>query len=245
MASKAKEAQTQTVVLNGTTYPLRYDYGSLVAFTDELGVTIDTIEEAISGLSMDRMSVLVWAGVMDWTYSGDDDDAGAANIPPARVAKWLRPVNRRRPSRPGQGHGCVHGCYAQASRQGCSRRPPGDPGEGGGRALVGIDGLLKEAAAHGVMPWDFWRMTPREFWLVVEGVRQRELRAFSSSIAVAWHQARFTRAEKMPDLKKILKMIVGQNEPDHVPNPDELLAIVKVWNSQLGGTFVGPSEVKE
>jgi hypothetical protein len=96
--------------------------------------------------------------------------------------------------------------------------------------------LLAEAAAHGVMPAVLWAMTPREFSAVVAGVQRRELRAFASDVAVAWHGAAFARAKQMPNLRRVLRVIVGQDEPPKVQTPDEMLAVVRRWNAVLGGS---------
>lgn len=85
-----KEAQTQTVTLGGHAYPLRFDYGSLIAFCDEVGATIDTMQEALKNLPLDRMSLVVWAGIVDWTYENDEDATGKPSLTPARVARLLR-----------------------------------------------------------------------------------------------------------------------------------------------------------
>lgn len=71
---------------------------------------------------------------------------------------------------------------------------------------------------------------------MLEGQRRRELRDFTSGMSLAWHSAAFQRAKKMPDLPRLLRVIVGQDEPTvEAPSPEEMLALVKRWNKQLGG----------
>src|SRR3954471_21989232 len=88
----AKQAQTASVTLNGAVYPVRYDYGSLVAFCDEIGASIDNLQEALGGLDMSKVNLIVWAGVMSWTYAGDDDP-GSPSLTPATVNRWLRALS--------------------------------------------------------------------------------------------------------------------------------------------------------
>ncbi|AYD87665.1 hypothetical protein TMCBR2_gp013 [Caulobacter phage TMCBR2] len=85
-----KEAQTQTVTIGGTVYPVRFDYGSLIAFCDEVGATIDTMQQALAALPLNRMSLVVWAGIVDWTYETDDDETGTPSMTPARVSRLLK-----------------------------------------------------------------------------------------------------------------------------------------------------------
>ena len=70
---------------------------------------------------------------------------------------------------------------------------------------------------------------------MLDGQRRRELRDFSRDIAVAWHQAAFARANKLPDLEKIQRAITGKLKPARAQSPKELLAVIRKWNRELGG----------
>lgn len=55
-------------------------------------------------------------------------------------------------------------------------------------------------------------------------------------MALSWHGAAFQRAKKLPDLKRLLRVVVGQEEPTvQAPTPEAMLALVRQWNRQLGG----------
>lgn len=78
-------------------------------------------------------------------------------------------------------------------------------------------------------------MTPREFAAVLEGQRRRELRGFTVDVAGHYYGASFARSRKLPDLKRLLRRIVGDEAPVKQQTPEEMLAVIERWNKLLGG----------
>lgn len=63
-------------------------------------------------------------------------------------------------------------------------------------------------------------------------------------MSLAWHQAAFARAKVMPDLRKLLRRVAGQQDPPQTP--EQLLAIVRRLNRDLGGEEIGfPPELDQ
>ncbi len=77
---------------------------------------------------------------------------------------------------------------------------------------------MAEAAAIGVPPHRFWRMTPRELYAAFVGYRDAQVRLKKTLLWQAWSTANFTRAKKLPDLKGLLSKL----EPSRVMSPREL-----------------------
>jgi len=73
-------AKSIAIELGGKQRHLRYDFNSLVALEDELGVTVDKIESFVSGsVKLRDLRTLIWAGLVH------EDDG----ITPKDVGAWI------------------------------------------------------------------------------------------------------------------------------------------------------------
>lgn len=56
----------------------------------------------------------------------------------------------------------------------------------------------------GIGVLEFWDLTPAETYAAIEGAIKREELRQRKDLALAWRIAAFTRAKKLPPLKKVL-----------------------------------------
>lgn len=59
--------------------------------------------------------------------------------------------------------------------------------------------------AAGFQAEDFWKLTPRMYLLQMEAFGKRSKREIEDRITVAWMNAAFQRAEKLPKLDKLFR----------------------------------------
>lgn len=59
--------------------------------------------------------------------------------------------------------------------------------------------------ASGLPPADFWEQTPRLYLAAMRGIRARDERDAQGRTIAAWLTARLMRAQKLPDLDKLLR----------------------------------------
>ena len=66
--------------------------------------------------------------------------------------------------------------------------------------------LLADALKIGLSVDEFWRMTPRETTLAIEGAVWRYEREHQQVAWLAWHVAALGRAKRLPSLRRLLRM---------------------------------------
>lgn len=59
--------------------------------------------------------------------------------------------------------------------------------------------------SFGLDPEGFWRLTPRELVVRLEGARRRLLSEQDGRVWLAWHVAALSRQSKLPDLASLLQ----------------------------------------
>lgn len=64
-----------------------------------------------------------------------------------------------------------------------------------------ITEALKLAFAIGIDPASFWKLTPWQFNVCVDGYRERKEQDHDHAVWTAWQGAYFQRAKKMPPVK--------------------------------------------
>jgi hypothetical protein len=74
------DMQKGTVTIDGTVYQLRYDYEALCAFGDEVGATLENLQEMLGTLKLGQMHLLLWAGML----------AAGSTLSPAEVKQLLK-----------------------------------------------------------------------------------------------------------------------------------------------------------
>jgi len=90
---------------------------------------------------------------------------------------------------------------------------------------------LKTAIHVGVSLSEWEEMTPYELMLICEVfMEQKEIRE-KEQISLVWLGEYYHRLKKLPNLKEILKDL----EPRKEMTEQEMLAVVRQINSQLGG----------
>lgn len=89
----------------------------------------------------------------------------------------------------------------------------------------------------GLKPDEFWKLTYNEFIEMLIGHRKRERHEINKLLYTAWHMAVFSRQKKIPELKTILIDEEQQERPKE-QTPEQMLAIVRIWNAAYGGTVV-------
>jgi len=57
----------------------------------------------------------------------------------------------------------------------------------------------------GLSPDEFWKLTPYEFNLMIDGFLAREERKTNDILYLAWHVEAFARAKRLPKLQSLLK----------------------------------------
>ena len=87
----------------------------------------------------------------------------------------------------------------------------------------------------GISMSEFWKMTPYEFFLCVEGYCEAEEERSKQLIAQAYYVEAFARMKKLPKLKDLLK------DKKKKQTTDEMLATVKKLNAMFGGEVNGSS----
>lgn len=102
---------------------------------------------------------------------------------------------------------------------------------------------MSEAAAVGVKPSEFWKLTPREFAAVLEGQRRRDLQTFQNLVAAAWYGEAFHRHDKLPKLDKVMAGLGTKLKPPKPQSPEDMLAVIRKWNRELGGTENLPASI--
>lgn len=51
---------------------------------------------------------------------------------------------------------------------------------------------------------EFWELTPRIYWLKMQAFSERYIDDHNLRMSIAYHTAAFSKADKLPDLKKFL-----------------------------------------
>ena len=78
------------------------------------------------------------------------------------------------------------------------------------------------------MPDQFWAMTAREVSVVIRGAVWRQRQEARRGIITAWRTAAFSRAEKLPDLKSIIRRFDRETEgPPQQQAPEEVWRTLK------------------
>ena len=93
---------------------------------------------------------------------------------------------------------------------------------------------MAEAAAVGITPDRFWRLTYREIYAAIAGDSVRRRRERQTVMWGAWHGAAFERAKRMPNLKTLLQKM----EPSRVMSNRELRASIVGVAHALGAEVV-------
>lgn len=94
--------------------------------------------------------------------------------------------------------------------------------------------MLRSAAKANIRPAEFWEMTPAELIICVEQHVAAHIESFKESVTVAYMNASWHRAKKMPRLESVLSKIDGKvvREKKKAQTPEEMMAIAQaVTNS--------------
>ena len=84
---------------------------------------------------------------------------------------------------------------------------------------------------------EFWKMTPYEFFILVESYTEREEERGKELIIQAYYTEAFARMKKLPKLEKIL----NSTKPKRKQTDEEMLRVVEGLNKKLGGEVIGSS----
>lgn len=87
----------------------------------------------------------------------------------------------------------------------------------------------------GMMPDEFWKLTPAELLAIAEGYAENRQDRIHELIYLAWHTEAFARTKQLPSLKSLIQ----KNEHHKEQTDDEMLAMARILNAAFGG------EVKE
>lgn len=77
-------------------------------------------------------------------------------------------------------------------------------------------------------------MTPHELVMYVEEYNERKQKEREEEITIAYYNAMWQRAKKMPTLKKVLNEIKPK-KPQKPMTPEEMLAVVKQKHAAIEG----------
>lgn len=95
--------------------------------------------------------------------------------------------------------------------------------------------MLKTAAKAGIRPADFWKMTPAELIICIEGYVSTHTESLKEAITVAYMNASWQRSKKMPRLETVLNKIDGttRKKTKKAQTPEEMLAVAKAVTENL------------
>jgi hypothetical protein len=82
-------------------------------------------------------------------------------------------------------------------------------------------------------PDEFWESSLRELDILVRADQKKKEYEIQTLMWQAWHTAAFTRAKKLPSLKKVLKDL--KHTPKKPKTPEALFQIAKSITEALGG----------
>lgn len=94
--------------------------------------------------------------------------------------------------------------------------------------------MLEVACLIGVMPCDFWPMTPAELTYLIKAYNKRMKHEQEERITLTYLGAYWQRVKKMPKLTDVLGK---QNEEKKKQTPEQMLAQIKKINAALGGNI--------
>lgn len=95
--------------------------------------------------------------------------------------------------------------------------------------------------SEGLDPSLFWRITPLEFSVIMDGRRQAAERADDARIAQAWYGEAFARHKRLPPLDTVLR--AGQElEPQ---TPADMLAVMKAIQAAGGDVNIEVVDEKD
>ena len=81
---------------------------------------------------------------------------------------------------------------------------------------------------------DFWKTTPYEFSIIVDGYSERKQHDYDLAITQAYLLSRWVWAKKLPDLKKLL----GKKEPKKDMTDDQMMKVCMALNKLYGGEVI-------
>ena len=84
---------------------------------------------------------------------------------------------------------------------------------------------------------EFWKMTPYEFFILVETYIETEEERSKELIIQAYYTETFARMKKLPKLEKIL----NSTKPKKKQTDEEMLRVIEELNKRLGGEVIGSS----
>ena len=90
----------------------------------------------------------------------------------------------------------------------------------------------------GLLPADFWRLTPAEIATMAQGHNRKSRRRVNELIYSAWHTAVFGRMEKMPALEDVIKDEGEAPQRHREQTDDEMMAMARILNAAFGGEVV-------
>lgn len=93
---------------------------------------------------------------------------------------------------------------------------------------------MAEAHAAGITPTEFWDLTYREIYAVLDGARIAARRARQMAIFTAWHVEAFSRTKRLPDLAGILRKM----EPAEVMSPRQIRTAIIAAAEAMGSRVV-------
>ena len=90
--------------------------------------------------------------------------------------------------------------------------------------------MLKTAAMAGIKPLEFWDMTPAELTIVVGAYSDNKTHMLKQDITVAYMNAAWQRAKKMPKLDTVIIKIdhTSKSKKKKAQTPAEMMAVFKV-----------------
>ncbi|TLN02801.1 phage tail assembly chaperone [bacterium] len=99
---------------------------------------------------------------------------------------------------------------------------------------IDYKGYMGVAAQCGILPANFWDMTPAELIIYAEATNEKEKDRFKQIITGAWLSAAYARAKKIPELNEVMRKLDRREMTD-----EELLEQIKALNAALGGEVIG------
>lgn len=96
---------------------------------------------------------------------------------------------------------------------------------------------------YGFPPDQFWRQTPRTFFIIVGGAADRRQYEAEARLQLAWNFAVLNRIEKIPPLADLLKprkttAIEGNSEAPAIQPVDQAIAAAIMWAQASGGKII-------
>lgn len=93
--------------------------------------------------------------------------------------------------------------------------------------------MLSTAAKAGIRPLDFWDMTPAELMICIQGFVVTKTESLKQSITVAYMNASWSRAKKMPRLETVLRKIDNTTKKKEAQTPEEMYAVAVAMTKRL------------